>query len=363
MEEIKILEVIPTLKSGGAERLVMDLVLALNNKQKVKVEVLTLFNSKEEFYYQTIIENKVAVKSLNKKKGFDINCLINTFKIVKNSDVDIIHCHLNTLKYLALPCILYKKKLVYTIHNLAEKDAPGIYRIIYKYLFKNSNIIPVAICNNVKKSAISYYGKLLNNLPIVFNGVNIKEIVNSNVIKEYKEDISIKFLCVATFKEQKNHKYLIDIFEKIALKYENVKLFLAGEGILKESIKNYVREKKIEDKVIFLGDRSDIYSLMNSMDVFILTSKYEGFSISILEAMAARMKIIVSNVGGNGEQILDDYNGILFDLEDPNKILVSLDKLLENDKYNKNAYNRVIELFDINVTAKQYLELFSNINN
>lgn len=359
MEEIKILEAIPTLKSGGAERLVMDLVLSLNNKQNVKVEVLTLFNSKEEFYYQTIIENKVEVKSLNKKRGFDIKCLINTFKIVKNSDADIIHCHLNTLKYLALPCILYKKKLVYTIHNLAEKDAPGIYGIIYKYFFKNPNIIPVAICDNVKQSAITYYGQYLNNIPIVFNGVNTQEIINSNCIKEYKEDININFLCVATFKEQKNHKYLIDIFEKITFKYDNARLFLAGEGVLKKSIEDYVREKKIQDKIVFLGDRADIYTLMKSMDIFILASKYEGFSISILEAMAAKMKIIVSNVGGNGEQILDGDNGILFELENPNHIFENLDKILKSDMYNKNAYNRVIELFDINVTVKKYLELFS----
>ena len=100
---------------------------------------------------------------------------------------------------------------------------------------------------------------------------------------------------VGRFNEQKNHKYLIDIYEKIYQLNKNAILVLIGEGELRKEIEKYVKEKSLTDKVIFWGSSSEVYKLLWMMDVFVLPSLYEGLPFVLVESQAASLPSVVSD--------------------------------------------------------------------
>ncbi len=353
---MKIIEVIPTLDTGGAERLVCDLSISLSKENDV--EVLCLYNSINTNFSKKLKENNIQVKYFNKKLGLDLMCFFKMFKYIKNSNVDVVHSHIDSIKYVALPCILYRKKLFYTVHNMADKDSKGVPRFLNKILFKYFNVTPIAIAKKVKKSIMDLYKLKCNDVPLIYNGINIDEINKAKKYNEFLSNENINLFNVAVFRKQKNHKFLIDIFKEAYKNNPKLRLFLVGDGVLKKCIENYVKENGLESVVFFLGNRNDVYSLMKSLDIFILTSDYEGFSLSILEAMACKKKIIVTNVGGNSEQIIDGETGFLIKKDDISFAIDRLNKCINNSEINKNAYEYLLENFTIEKSRDEYIKEF-----
>lgn len=121
---------------------------------------------------------------------------------------------------------------------------------------------------------------------------------NENARKKYREVLGIKneFVIghVGRFEYQKNHEFLLDVFQDIARIDNQVKLLLVGVGELQETVKRRVKELGIESKVIFTGKRNDVAGLMQAMDVFAFPSRHEGFGIVLIEAQAAGLKCITS---------------------------------------------------------------------
>lgn len=99
---------------------------------------------------------------------------------------------------------------------------------------------------------------------------------------------------VGRFDEQKNHKFLVEIFKEIVNKKENSHLLLVGVGKLQDEVKEQVKKMGIEEKVTFLGLRKDIAYVLKSMDVFLMPSLYEGLPVSAVEAQAANLKLVLS---------------------------------------------------------------------
>lgn len=107
------------------------------------------------------------------------------------------------------------------------------------------------------------------------------------------------------FTDQKNHEFLIKIFKEIYDRNNNFRLILVGEGNLKNSIKAKVKKMGLEDAVIFLGMRADVNNILQGMDIFLFPSKYEGLSVSLIEAQASGLKCFVSDTVSSDVKITD----------------------------------------------------------
>ncbi|EOU1468760.1 glycosyltransferase [Clostridium perfringens] len=353
---MKIIEVIPTLDTGGAERLVCDLSISLSKENEV--EVFCLYNSIKTDFSKKLRDNNVKVQYFNKKRGWDLKCFLKIFYAIKNSNAEIVHSHIDSIKYVAIPCIIYNKKLFYTVHNMADKDAYGINRYLNKILFKYFNITPVAIAKKVKKSILDLYNLRDSEVPLIYNGINMEEINESLKYNDFIENDTINIFNVAVFRKQKNHKFLIDIFKESYKENPKLRLYLIGDGILKKDIEKYVKENGLEKVVFFLGNRNDVYNLMKTFDIFMLTSDYEGFSLAILEAMACKKKIIVTDVGGNSEQIINGKTGFLIKKDDINFAVDILKKTLSDKKIHENAYEYLLDNFTIEKAKDKYIKEF-----
>jgi glycosyltransferase involved in cell wall biosynthesis len=140
-------------------------------------------------------------------------------------------------------------------------------------------------------------------------------------------------------------------------------LVIIGNGELRSQLEEQVREYGLTDVVHFMGDRDDVHNLLASLDYFVLTSITEGFSIALLEACAAGLPVIATNVGGNSEIIRHGETGLLIPSADCDKLVSAMLSLIDNqesaEKLGETAYQWVLEECSADVMYKRYMDIYS----
>ena len=168
---------------------------------------------------------------------------------------------------------------------------------------------------------------------------------------------------VARLDHQKNHKLLFKALELIdsALDWE---LELAGDGPLLEELKDYIRAKSYEKKVKFIGFSSKVDELYRNADIFVLTSNWEGFPMTTIEAMKHSLPIIITNVGGSAEAVIEDFNGFIIEHNDHKKLSICLSKLIKSvelrREFGKNSYLMYQKLFSYKLFFKKTMNLIDS---
>ncbi len=336
----------------------------------IEVFVKNLFDNinHEEFQFDFV---DTTVKGICYKEYFEKNnCKVfkvtprrkNTFKnrkeleqIIKNNRYDIIHYHLNTLSYITPIILANKCKVRIIIHSHNEWKGNNLKtRILDKINRKRISTIPITrlACSEVAGRWIFNEKKF----EIIDNGINIKEFLyNEQNRKDIREELNISDSCtvvghVGAFREQKNHNFLIDIYNEYLKNNSNSILLLVGDGKLKQEIKEKVKILHIEQNVKFLGVRNDISNLLSVMDLFIFPSKFEGLPISLVEAQIAGLPCLASNTI---TKEIDITGNVDFLSIDETKLYAWVDKMLNINYHNRimNLDNEKIKKFDIKNTA------------
>jgi glycosyltransferase involved in cell wall biosynthesis len=133
-------------------------------------------------------------------------------------------------------------------------------------------------------------------------------------------------LCAARLHEQKGHRYLLDAIPDVP----NASFIFAGEGPERNALEAQSRALDISERVVFLGARSDVPALLQSCDVFVLPSLYEGLPLAVLEAMASRKPVVATRIGGTDEAVVDGETGFLVPARNPPALAAALNALLED---------------------------------
>ena len=293
MKKIRVLQVIPSFNVGGAEGLVLTY---LRNYDKNCMDMKAVsFYAPNGSIYDKIIENEdLPVVYLNKKGPLDISFVKKLKVEIKKFNPDVIHTHMSALKYIIMAGVS-GKPIFHTIHSEVLADA-GIYdRFVNRFLFKKYKVTPVALHEGLKAETDRYYK--CNNTVVVSNGIDVDKFRNGISIKHELGISQETFvIChVGSFSYPKNHVFLVKLFKKVLACKPDSCLVLVGKGTLEVEIRKLVLDEGLEGKVLFLGNRSDIYNVLKSSDVFVFPSLYEGFGIAVLEAEASGLPIVVSD--------------------------------------------------------------------
>lgn len=149
-------------------------------------------------------------------------------------------------------------------------------------------------------------------------GIDTQKFLYSEQMREeYKKSFGLEnnivFGHIGRFDVQKNHHFLIDVFSEVAYKNANVRLMLIGDGSLRKDIEEKVRMLKLEEKVLFLGKRTDVNKLLQAMDYFLLPSQFEGLGIVLLEAQASGLKCLASNEVPEEAKVTDNIKFLSLD--------------------------------------------------
>lgn len=359
----KIVQVIPNLNSGGAEKFVVDLSNAMY-KMHGNVCIISLEKIENGFFIQKL-NPKIEVIVLDKTPGFSLRCLFNMFKAIKQTKPDVINTHINGLNYI-LPIIPFlKAKIFHTIHNDAFKESGKLRRKVLKILYRLKIINPITIST---ESNLSYQKAYENSLAsLIDNGVTkpnlsekYKEVVTE--INGFKKNKATRILInIARITPQKNHLRLLKSFK--GLNGENVALLIIGDK-REDQIELFEEFKsKIGENVHYLGVKKNIGDYLACSDAFVLSSDFEGLPISLLEAISMGVVPICTPVGGIKEVIQSNKIGFL------SKELTShalRDQLLNflkcSDAEVSNLKQRCEEVFinkyTINITSEKYLRVY-----
>lgn len=328
---MKILEIIPQLSSGGAERFVVDLCNELCKKHEVTLVVY--YNISENGFYVNELSSAVRLVSLDKTKGIDVFLMRRLSAVVAEIKPDVIHLHTRAINY-SIPFVFKKNEIkkYMTIHNSAKKEAGGfIGRLLRKYCFNNGLITPVTISEESLNSFIEYYGF---GAPLIPNGRNVdKELVVSDDVleefKKYKQNDSTKVLVnIARFTSVKRQDLLARVVGRLSDEGYELCLLLVGKH-QDELIVEKVKSAGCRNLHI-LGEKKNPLEYLKLADAFCLCSTYEGMPISLIEAIGLGTIPVCTPVGGI-VNVVNDSNGFLSSDISEESYYLALKQFLDTD--------------------------------
>ena len=362
---MKILQVINTLDTGGAERLLIDSI-PLFIERGIKMDILVLKKFDSLFLQQLIEFNCCNIYFLN---TFSIYNPLIVFKILPFFlKYDIIHVHLFPAQYWAAfaKFLSFSNiKLIFTEHSTKNRRRNNFFtKFIDRIVYTCYNKV-ICISQSVENELIKL-GLPSKKITVIENGINLNNFIKVKPIDKSKINSKIyqndKLLIqVSRFGIEKDQKTLI---KAMTLLPNNYKLILVGDGDLLEELKSFVITLQIENRIVFLGNRIDIPVLLASSDLSIQSSKWEGFGIAAVEAMAIGKPVIASDVPGLSEVV---YNaGLLFKCGDYNELAKIISDILSDS--NQERYRYISELcksrsfkYDINFMIDKYISQYQNL--
>ena len=365
---MRILQVITSLDMGGAETLVVNLIprlQALGNTVD-----LCVFNGTETPLTQRLKKESPQTKIY--ALGHGVYNPLYIFKLVKiMKNYDIVHTHNSSPQlFVAIASLFNSPKLVSTEHNTSNRKRNWKwYRPIESWMYSRYNHI-ICISKIAEEKLREYMGgkwlvessNRYKSITTINNGIDvnaISEAVPCKELLELKENRKA-ILMVAGFRKQKDQDTILKALT--LLDKNKFEVWFAGIGERMEEVQQLAKSLGVDDRVRFLGLRTDIPNVLKAADIIVMSSHWEGLSLSNVEGMSAHKPFIASDVNGLKE-VTKGY-GILFPHEDA-KVLAEEIKRLANDEsyYNEIAercYKRALE-FDISKMVVGYNKVYNEI--
>lgn len=303
MPEItRVLHMIGSLEIGGSQAMIMNLYEKIDRKQ---LQFDFIVDHPEQTYFLKKIETLGGkVYFMPTFKGVNVTEIKHAWNqfFKEHPEYKILHSHVRSYASLYIP--IAKKHGVKTIiHSHSTSNGSGITSIvkrIMQYPLRYQADYLMA-CSN--ESGRWLYGKkacLKDNYFFLPNAIDTEKYrYSEDVANNYRAELGLagKFVIghVGRFHEAKNHMFLLEVFADVAKRRPDAMLLLVGDGDLRSSIEEKIKELQIEDRVILAGSRADVAEIMSAMDVFVFPSLYEGLPVTVVEAQAAGLHCVISN--------------------------------------------------------------------
>jgi len=355
---MKILQVITTLQTGGAENLVSELVPLMNDETH-QVDIL-LFDGEETPFKKKLEDGGYHVITIGKSNNvYDARLIFRLIPIIKR--YDIVHTHNTACQFfVAIAKVISraKCKLVTTEHSTENKRRTiKWFKPIDKWMYRQYDKI-ISISEIATNYLVKYIGY---KYPVVTipNGVNIAKFRNTEAHPEYRNIDDVIITMVAAFRVGKDQDTIIRALTKLP---ENYKAWIIGDGIRKNEIESLIENLNLNGRVKLWGVRMDVPQLLKSSDVIVMSSRYEGLSLSSIEGMSVGKPFIASDVKGLHQTTVDA--GILFPYQDVDALAKEILHLMTDTDYYKMIADRCLkraEDFDISKTVEGYRKVYDGL--
>lgn len=308
---MKILHIHPSMAGGGIEAMICGLVNEMAKDHDVTL--CTIFEPKKEDVFERKLSSAVHRISLGKNKpGFSRKEVFDIYRCIRDGHYDVVHIHGFFYYYALAVFMLHRQvKFVYTIHSDAAKENSAWDRrllVFKKFAFEHKYIHPVTISKESKRSFTAFYGL---DSTLIYNGISDYSYESpQNKLKDYRFTGQTKlFLHPGRISEPKNQLVLVRVFERLIKEKYDVTLLIAGS---KQDLRIWSEiEPYMSERIVYLGERTDVRDLLAEADAFCLPSIWEGMPVSLLEALSVGCIPICSSVGGIPEVINNGVNGFL----------------------------------------------------
>lgn len=331
----KVLHVVRSFDVSGRSKLVHD--LCMNCKRDGIASLIVCFSA--DYFYK---QNDVDVICLP-VSGFDRAVVGRMRQVIKDNKITVVHSHgRGALFYSVLACyFMTKVKLIHTVHR-ADGDKVSKYWFMRKCLSSRVDII-TAVSNAAAEKFSEVNNYPLRKISVVYNGIDISRFRNDDVPRNKNDEFVIG--TVANLSADKDIDTLLQAFVAICAVETGhaLSLRIIGSGPQAGVLQELAGALEIQENVHFMGARNDVPEQLQRFDIFVLSTKTEGFGISILEAMASGVPVVASRVGGVPEIVEHDKNGLLFDVGDVDMLSKSLKQLIADKSFRNRLSSSAIK--------------------
>lgn len=359
---MKVLQIINSLATGGAEKLLLD-TIPKYREEGIEMDILLLNGRSHPFLGELAKRKDIAIHTLGEGSVYNPFHIFKLRKFLKK--YDLIHVHLFPALYwmaFAKMSSFSNTPLVFTEHNTSNRRRDHwllkrVDRIAYQQYTKIVTIAPEV--DSELKNHLNFSNDVFE---FIQNGVDIDEIGQS--VSANRKDFNISdeqkiLIQVSSFTTQKDQQTLI---KSLSLLTENVVLLLVGEGPLKGECELLVNELNLTDRVQFLGVRMDVPSLLKMADIVVLSTNYEGLSLSSIEALASGRPFVAASAPGLTPIVTGA--GVLFAVGDEKALAQEILKLLSSQSYYTEVANKCIERaqhYSIDKMISKHIALYKSL--
>lgn len=347
----KIIHIIFNLGRGGAETMLVNMVKEVKEYEHV---IVTLF-SKNDFGSELQNARLVCMNLKLRQLLFFPLLARDLKKIILRENPALVHTHLYWPTILARMATPARIPLITTIHAFASQlvDYKKWYlRKLYRFSYRLRPSTMIAVAQGALDEYYSYLNLKPGKNHVVYTFVDTEKFIPA---KMHLPEKTLKLVSVGALRYQKNHDYLIEALKKLSP--EDASIDIYGEGPLHDEIKEKITTAGVNMRL--MGQVKDIGERLKQYDAFVMPSFYEGFSLGVLEAMAMKIPLLLSNIPSFREQC--DNTAMYFDLKDPSDLAQKILELKKNagqlEERREAAYHRVIN----NFTLPIHLEKLRNV--
>ena len=369
LKKIKILYFVPTLEVGGILRYLFELVANLN---KDKFEVIIWCAFALGHYEDKLRASGIKVmQRCFKRYRWDIFGVIKTIYLIRKENVDIIHSHLYPWtfwdavigKLSGVPIIITSR------HGLRYLEKNYFFYCRIRNYFTDR---VVACSNAVKETVLKAEGIGPDKIEVIYHAIDFKNIpkeVDTIIIKKELGLNSADNIVgtIGRLRSVKGFQYFLKAASIIVKSTNNVKFVIVGQGGREEQLKIMSEKLGLDKYMIFTGLRTDVFEMLATFDIFVLSSLSEAFAVVLLEAAAMGKPIVATRCGGPAEIIEDGRTGYLVPSADEKSLADAIIKLLKDKKrairFGEAGRDLVREKFGLEKMTKEYTEFYRSLYN
>ena len=356
----RIMHLIEDLEFGGAERQLVTIVKS-TNPQKYSVAVCCLSNSGA--MADELQQAGFTIHILGKCKGFDFKLLFKLTGLLLSRKIDILHTHIFTANFWGRLAALFVPGLSVVQHEHSHFTLQsGFRRLIERILVVKSNII-IAVSADLHKCFSRKIRDLHNKLKLIPNGsIVVDELSQVETTTQSRFYSKIKTVAIiGSLEPRKDHQTFLRAAKIVHERNPKTRFLVIGDGPLRSTLESQAKFLDFNGNLQFTGWQSDIPTLLKNIDVYVSSSLTEGISLALLEAMAANVPVVCTNVGGTPEIIKHGERGLLVKKQNSKELAKAITDIIENPKMGSRVAQRGREFVLQNFSAKRMISQVESI--
>ncbi len=375
---LRVMHIVNDLGYGGAQKSILELVRRID--RTIFHPVVGLWGKRwGHAMIRFFAESDIEVVDFGARRKFDLKALYAMYKYLAENSFDILHTHLFLMHGLGRIAgkLARIPRIVSTHHNLRQANHPllGVLeKATLPFCDATISVSSAAQETYFRKSEMFSARALFSGRKhfTIYNSVDTDEIkrrVKKANVEQTRFDLGLTdnyvFICVGRLHPHKGYTYLIRALDQLRKIHPDVRLLIAGDGVLRAELAEETAARGLGNYINFLGYRDDVYELLKCSDALVQPSVFEGFGLASAEAMACGLPVISTNLPSIAEVVLHGATGILVPPEKPAALAKAMQNFIENknlaNTYGVNGKKRVEEIFSSKVVTRQYETLYQTL--